>query len=363
LLKIDLEYEALCSPLSEAAYRSLKESIRRNGQYEKIIVNPQLVILDGHHRYRACMELGVDPEYEVKSLTFKLDEKIYVVETNLLRRHLNDYQKVEMTQPLEGFYEEKAKQRQGRRTDLTSVSNGTEVEWGRAVDKIARRIGMSSTNYYRAKAIRDRGSDELKELVRSGRKAVTPVYNMLRVKENQQAAKEQGSPPLPDGVHDVIYADPPWKYYWGGSTRGKADVHYPTMTTEEIAALPVKPCIADDAALFLWATNPILEDALTVMESWGFDYKTNIAWVKEKMGTGFYVRSQHELLLIGIRGHIGVPADEDRLPSVIHAPAERHSEKPKEVYVRIERMYPKRRYLELFARETRPGWTSWGNEV
>jgi N6-adenosine-specific RNA methylase IME4 len=138
----------------------------------------------------------------------------------------------------------------------------------------------------------------------------------------------------------------------------------------------IKPCLlkkygslksptADDAVLFLWATNPTLLDALKVMECWGFTYRTNMVWVKDKIGTGFYFRAQHELLLLGIKGKMPAPLEENRPPSVIHAPVREHSRKPDEVYEIIEKMYPNRKYLELFARpeEKRKGWTYWGLEV
>jgi N6-adenosine-specific RNA methylase IME4 len=139
-------------------------------------------------------------------------------------------------------------------------------------------------------------------------------------------------------------------------------MHYETMTLESIMALNVP--IAEDAILFLWATNPKLKEALQIMESWGFEYKTNLVWVKERFGTGYYVRGQHELLLIGRKGNITVPNEEDRPSSVLQVPAREHSHKPDEVYNLIEKMYPNNSKLELFARgQQRQGWTKWGAEV
>jgi N6-adenosine-specific RNA methylase IME4 len=137
------------------------------------------------------------------------------------------------------------------------------------------------------------------------------------------------------------------------------------METEDIMNLDVPA--ADDAILFLWATAPKLNDAFRVMITWNFTYKTHMVWVKDKIGTGYYVRGQHELLLIGVRGTgIGVPAEENRPSSVIQAPRQglEHSQKPSEVYEIIERMYPRRQYLELFARgKPRTCWKTWGHEA
>jgi len=98
-----------------------------------------------------------------------------------------------------------------------------------------------------------------------------------------------------------------------------------------------------------------------VMKSWGFEYKTNLTWVKNQMGVGHYVRGRHELLLLGIKGKIGTPII---VPdSVINAKRRKHSQKPDQVYEIIESMYPNKKYIELFARNQREGWTSWGDEI
>jgi N6-adenosine-specific RNA methylase IME4 len=186
--------------------------------------------------------------------------------------------------------------------------------------------------------------------------SIAYAYSMVKRREDQQ-----NTPPLPEGVFDVIYADPPWEYYT--PLRGYPELHYKTMPTEEICKLRIPS--ADDAVLFLWATNPTLPDALKVMVCWGFKYKTNMVWVKDKIGTGFYFRAQHELLLLGIKGKMRPPLEENRPPSVLFSPVREHSRKPNEVYEIIEKMYPNRKYLELFARpkEKRKGWTYWGLEV
>jgi N6-adenosine-specific RNA methylase IME4 len=143
---------------------------------------------------------------------------------------------------------------------------------------------------------------------------------------------------------------------------GSPDDHYGVMEDYEIGAMQIP--VADNAILFLWATAPKLPEALHVMKDWGFEYKTNAVWIKDKIGTGYYFRGQHELLLVGKKGeNIPVPEEKTRHSSVIQSPRLEHSEKPTLVYGLIERMYPNRSYLELFARGfKRKGWTQWGNE-
>jgi len=166
--------------------------------------------------------------------------------------------------------------------------------------------------------------------------------------------------PLPEVKFDIIYADPPWEYRVK-HRRGSPEKHYPTMTLDQICNIEIPA--SENAVLFLWGTNPLLEEALKVMDAWGFKYKSNMVWVKDKFGTGFYFRGQHELLLVGVKGDVHPPTESNRFPSVLQAPVKEHSEKPTEVYDIIEKMYPNATYLELFARKQRLGWQAWGNEV
>ena len=175
---------------------------------------------------------------------------------------------------------------------------------------------------------------------------------------------------LPEGIYDVIYADPPWQYSNALPQWGAAETHYRTMSMEELCNIKIP--VADNAALFLWVTNPFLRDAFQVIDAWGFEYKTNLVWVKDKLkkpGSGFWIRGRHELLFICGKGSflpdqtgkhpIGSVIEE---PIVLNDPVQEHSRKPESVYKLIEYLYPGGRYLELFARNSRKHWTSWGDE-
>jgi len=184
--------------------------------------------------------------------------------------------------------------------------------------------------------------------------------------------RRQGENIMNENIYNVIYADPPWSYRVGKSKKcplwGLASNHYRTMTNQEIYCYlgEQRIEIADNAALFLWCTNPHLETGLQTILHWGFSYKTNIAWIKTDNcpGVGFYVRGCHELLLFGTRGKMR-PEESISPPitSVIHSPRTGHSRKPLAAYELIERMYPAANMLELFAREIRPGWSQIGNEL
>jgi N6-adenosine-specific RNA methylase IME4 len=174
---------------------------------------------------------------------------------------------------------------------------------------------------------------------------------------------ETRTPPLPNGKWQVLLADPPWQYDFSRSPSRDIENQYPTMPSEAIAALPVSEIAADDCVLFLWVPSPKLPQGLSVMVGWGFDYKTCMVWIKDRIGMGYYARQQHELLLIGARGQLGLPPTDSRPPSVILAERTNHSSKPPAVYELIESMYPAATKAELFARMPRPGWMAWGDQV
>ena len=273
------------------------------------------------------------------------------------KRNLVSDTKVKSVHTFKNLKQE-AKQRQGMRTDLIEPNvtlSSNELEVGQARDIVADRISVSPTTFQRAFAIIEKGDEKLKQKLRDNKISITYAYKML-----QRQEEHREPPELPLGEFDVIYADPPWEYYL--PLRGSPDSHYQVMKTDDICALEV-PVATEGSILFLWATNPKLEDALKVIRAWGFEYKTNMVWIKDKQGTGYYFRGQHELLLVATKGKMPTPMEESRYRSVLEAKVTQHSHKPDVVYEIIERMYPNRRYLELFARQKREKWESWGNEA
>jgi N6-adenosine-specific RNA methylase IME4 len=170
------------------------------------------------------------------------------------------------------------------------------------------------------------------------------------------------TPDMPKGVFNVVLADPPWEYDFSKSDSRAIENQYPTMETDKICEL--QPPFADNAILFLWVPAPKVREGLRVMSAWGFEYKTDAVWVKDKIGMGYYFRSKHELLFVGTKGDFSPPLEKDKPISVIESPRTEHSKKPEILYDHIERMYPNGKYLELFARKSkRPNWTAWGIEA
>ena len=182
---------------------------------------------------------------------------------------------------------------------------------------------------------------------------------------------------FPTNKFSVILADPPWSFksYSAKGMGRSADNHYPTMSLEEICNLPVGSIAEKDCVLLIWATMPMLPQALTVIERWEFKFKTiAFTWMKQRknalpmfteqddifMGQGYWTRSNAELCLLATRGK---PKRRSKgVPQAILSPRREHSRKPDEIYERIETLLAPS-YVELFARTTRKGWVSFGNQV
>lgn len=171
--------------------------------------------------------------------------------------------------------------------------------------------------------------------------------------------------------YKVIYADPPWHYrVWSKKGNGRsAEAHYPTMNMEDIKKLPIAQIADRDAALFLWVTFPLLQEAWSVMKAWGFTYKSvAFVWIKQNRksdalfwGMGYWTRANAEICLLATRGHPKRVAK--NVHQVIFSHIEEHSKKPDEARRRIEQLLGDVPRIELFARRTSPGWDVWGNEV
>jgi len=162
-------------------------------------------------------------------------------------------------------------------------------------------------------------------------------------------------------MYDIIYADPPWKYNFSATKNRDIENQYPTMTLQDIKDFKVPS--ADNSVLYLWATAPKLKEALEVMEAWGFEYKTHGIWDKMWIGMGYWFRGQHELLLVGVKGKFSPPKQPDRVSSVFKQQRGEHSEKPNAIYKMIDKWYPNKTKIELFARNPRTGWTSRGYDI
>ena len=169
--------------------------------------------------------------------------------------------------------------------------------------------------------------------------------------------------------YDLVMADPPWRFetYSDKGLGKSAQSHYDCESLDYIKALPVHELGRGDCILWLWATHPMLPQAFEVVKAWGFRYATSGVWVKRTVngklafGTGYKLRCASEPFIIATLGNPQTVRD---IRTVIEGPIREHSRKPDEAYAAADRMFPKAvRKLDMFSRESRPGWETWGNEA
>jgi N6-adenosine-specific RNA methylase IME4 len=400
---IDKRIQSHIPPLRADERKQLEELILREGCKSPLILWGDTLV-DGHNRYAICTQHGLPYETEQKEFDSFEDAIAWAEENQLGRRNLTADQFAYFI----GRRYERLK-RQGSRTDLTSGKNcqksqaqtasriaeehgisektvRNSAEFARNVDSIAASIGedarsaiLSGEDSLTRSDVAEiaasvPSANEVGLVFKSPREAfawaTAERAKQREIRHAKRIAKmveiNAGNAELASArTYSVLYADPPWNFHlWSPDGDGRAaDQHYPTMPLADICNMPVSDIVASDAVLFMWTTAPHLKESFSVLEAWGFEYVTNVAWVKDKIGLGYWVRNQHELLLIARRGDIPAPLPENRAPSVIEAPRREHSRKPDEAYELIERMYPELPKIELFARNARPGWDAWGNQA
>ena len=207
-LRVNSEYEKLLPKMTAEEFEALKTSIREEGQHYAIIVNEDLEVLDGHHRFRACTELDVEPDFEVRKFDDKLLEKKFVIEANLRRRHLSNFQLVELGVPLLEIEKQLAKKRQieggktGRNLQLGFAPDDAKpILKGKATEAVAKKVGVSTRTFERGKKILERASEEDKQMLREGKTSISKVYSELVTPAYSLAREESdviAQIPVPD---------------------------------------------------------------------------------------------------------------------------------------------------------------------
>ena len=370
----------------------LAKSIQDIGLLNPISLTENWTLIAGCHRLRACKQLGwtVIPA-TICSLS-DVDAELAEIDENLMRADLTVLERGQHLSRRKELYEAKnpgTKQgaqgggkggkgtRRKTENEKISFSVDTAAKMGvtprtiQMATRIAEKIDAEVQEIIADLPIADNQSeltklakmkpDQQKEV--AARLATGQVETVAEVVREDRAAAQRAkvSTPLPIDKFDLIYADPPWQYDFVEAENRAIENQYPTLAVQQLCELAVPS--ADNALLLLWATAPKLKEALQVMESWGFSYKTHAIWDKEIIGMGYWFRGQHELLLVGVKGHFSPPPTGIRVSSIFKEKRTRHSHKPIAFYEWVERSFPSAKYIELFARDTRKGWSFWGNEI
>lgn len=361
-------------------YSDLIADIMKHGVREPVwLYDGQ--ILDGRNRWRASQVAGIEcptREYEGD------DPAGFVVSLNLHRRHLNEGQRSAVAARLETLAHGGSRQdanlhlevSRAKAAELLNVSPRSVASAAKVIaDGAPSLVAALETGAVSASAAADVATlpkPEQAEIVARGEREILQAAKQIRSAKAEERRGERmekiaeiskGNAPLGSAErYPVLYVDPPWRYEHAESESRAIENQYPTMSLDEIKAMPLGDIAFDDCVLFMWATSPKLGEAFEVLDAWGFSYRTCAVWDKQKIGMGYYFRQQHELLLVAVRGTPPTPAPADRPSSVFSYPRGQHSAKPHEVYELIEAMYPTLPKLEMFCRSPRDGWGVWGNQ-
>jgi len=368
--------------MDDKRFGELVADINEHGLREAITLCEGMV-LDGRNRLKACDLLKIKPNTK----NFDGDPWAYVWSLNGARRDLVADQRYLIWkfchEKSEGWVEKQAaiqeeanRKRSEAMKGVPYAPDGEKRKPEKKVDvqtvqepspRREAKAALSNTNMgavARGDALVEKRPD-LAEKVRKGDVKPAEAYRQMKRDEVVQKNSE-----LPTGKWGVIYADPPWKYADAqavkgafGTGTGAANCHYPSLSLSELKALPVPDIASANCVLWLWATCPLLEDALDLARAWRFSYKTQFVWDKVKHNMGNYNSVRHELLLICTRGSC-LPEISKLFDSVQTIERTEHSCKPEEFRHIIETLYPSAKKIELFRRgETPDGWDAWGNEV
>ena len=393
--------------MDEETYKATKSSILHNGQQEPVVVlrhprSPNILqIIDGRHRYNISVELELPLSY--KLYTGPDDEDSLRRFVEIKNAHRRDLTQAQRAMAAARLYTGRVGRPKSSHDDTNS-----EMTDARATE-ISDRSGISIATFRRAVRVQKHVDrfPEFVEQVFEGKVPLAPAHDMIadfeqtdaklktlkvtsedfrkvaeapssinevirraKLAEKTNKRKERDDKiadlagALPEGEFQIVYADPPWKFVThseNGMDRS-AENHYPTMSLQKIKE--TKPEFADKAVLFLWTTIPFLAHAIDLITAWDLIYKSHFIWGKDKAGTGYWGRQNHEILLIATtEAGFPAPAEEDRMPTLQTFPRGKHSEKPEEYAEWIERCWPTAKKLEMYCRNPRDGWEVFGNEA
>lgn len=366
-------------PMSSTEFSALVDDIRENGQKEPVLLFEGLVV-DGRHRWSACASLGI----ETQSTEWSGDEESlirHIVSTNLHRRHLSPTDRALLAASYANL---------PRGTNRHSVLDPSRDGSSLRQQDAASLFGVSDASITRAKRVAAKGSQELVTALHSGeislaeaarvanlskdeQKAILQAAAAIRIKKVEEkrnrlrgtvAASEDLIPDaLPQGRFQVVVCDFPFDYRSSKNATSNADPrhHYPTMSLADIAALPIRDILADDALLLLWSPSMFLADVIAMLPAFGCRYHSTATWSKGRgvVGAGL-LRQSSEFLVLAVRGS-GLGKPMKQLPSVFDEKTKGHSTKPETPLAWIEEAFPHvEKRCELFARRPRAGWVVWG---
>ena len=345
-------------------WRSFFDDVVQRGIVVPLDVLPDGTILDGRHRYRAAMELGL-AEVPTRVVTPD-DPEAYMIQAAVLRRHLTDDQRAVLALRWQKQASAEAQSAAGIRANEVRwcLSDSHDVcESDKSRDTRAEAATMFGVSRRKVDYAR-RLAEDAPDLLESVADGDVPLVKAVQEAARRQEPAPAIPPVLPDGTYRCIVIDPPWpmqKIEREERPMQGRTLDYPIMSLDDIAALPI-PDLADPAGchIYLWVTHKYLPDGLRLFETWGVRYQCVLTWVKPTGITPYSWMYNTEHVLFGRIGSLQL--ERLGLKLAFEAPVIRHSEKPAVFYERVITASPGPR-LEMFARQAREGFAVWGDEI
>ena len=348
-------------------FEELKRDIAQSGLLQAIWLHPDGRIVDGRNRWRACTETNTNARFETWNEARHGPLVSFVVSLNLKRRHLTNSQRAVIALDILPMLEEEARERQRLSALTNQPQNSQKIDYsennqkGKATQQAAEALHTNRQYVSDAKMIREKSFDLL-EQVRIGNLTIPQAKQELA---RQRVPEPATTPPLPPNKYRCLVLDPPWpvkKIEREVRPNQGIELDYPTMTIEEIEALPILD-LADESGchLYLWVTQKYLPIGLKLIEKWGFNYQCLMTWKKNVGITPYSWMYDTEHVIFARVGNL--PLQQLGLRLSFDAPVNGHSIKPDIFFdERVLLASPSPR-LEMFARKPREGFEVWGSEV
>lgn len=395
-MKINPEFEKLIPALTAEEFNQLELNCIAEGIREPLIVWNDTLI-DGHNRYKIALKNNLIFGILQKDFQSESDVKVWMIKNQFGRRNLNSYQRSVLALELESVFREKAKEKEFIRKSTCLISDKSEnnlFEEKKEVEEevwvkkeipkletidtkkeIAKIANVGHDTIAKVKVIEQKATPEQKEKLEKGEETINSVYQEIKkvekkeeriqVIQTQIEQIENGELPELKGLFDVISVDPPWPYEGENKNLTSYDSvgrrvanPYPEMSIQQIKEIELP--LMENGIVFLWTTHKFLNDAFSIANHWGLEYKATLVWNKEKIGMGSWLRMQCEFCLVCIKGK---PYwNNTTYRDILTEPRREHSRKPDSFFEMVENITLGRK-LEYFSREKRNNWEIFGNDT
>lgn len=334
--------------------RELADSIQKEGLLQPLVINQDNQLICGRRRFDALKLLGIKEVAVHKIKTADdIDKLSKAIAENIIRKNLTWQEEISAKEELDRLMRLKHGEAiKGRRTDIKPTATSA-VGWstGKTAKLLNEPERTTQTDIKLSKAIKE--NPELKKC-----KTKKGALRELKIKK-QRERLEDAPPSKPSGLYDIIVIDPPWEMEGTYSPEGRRGIPpYPTMTIDRIKKIKIPA--KKDCILWLWVTNRKMKYAFEILESWGFEDRNILTWVKNSIGVGDWLRNQTEHCILAIKGKPFFNAKS--ASTVINAKKGSHSAKPDEFFEMVDKVCAGEK-LEYFSRKKREGWDSYGDEL